>query len=333
MSLPEWANSGPETVADGVTRIPMPMGVDSLAAVNIYAIEDGDGVSLVDAGWSLPGAMDTLDIALRGIGQSVDRIRRIFVTHAHADHYTLAVSLRRRYGTHVAIGDGDRESIELLTAGGHPYQAQIDLARAAGSIELAHRLTREHAPGHDWEPPDEYLKAGSHTIGSRVLRVIPTPGHTHGHSVFSLGEERMMFTGDHLLPRITPSVGLEAVRREAALANFLDSLAEIGNAGDFRMLPAHGSTSGWTSSRVPELIEHHRTRLALMVDAVREAPESTVSDVAATIPWTRALHRLSDLDDFNQMLALNETAVHLDYLVNSGRLECRLEQGQSRYSV
>ena len=60
--------------------------------------------------------------------------------------------------------------------------------------------------------------------GGRELRAVATPGHTQGHTVFADLEQNLLFAGDHVLPRITPSVGFEAVMGELPLGDYLRSL-------------------------------------------------------------------------------------------------------------
>jgi glyoxylase-like metal-dependent hydrolase (beta-lactamase superfamily II) len=61
-----------------------------------------------------------------------------------------------------------------------------------------------------WETPDEWLLPGPRTVlADRELDVVPTPGHTTGHVVFDDAAAGLMFTGDHVLPHITPSIGFQ----------------------------------------------------------------------------------------------------------------------------
>src|ERR1041385_3969330 len=96
-----WTLPGSEAIAPGVHRIPLPLPDDGLRAVNVYALEDGDGLVLVDGGWALPESLAALEQALAGLDRDPGDIRSILVTHTHRDHYTQAVTLRRRYGAKV----------------------------------------------------------------------------------------------------------------------------------------------------------------------------------------------------------------------------------------
>ena len=90
-----WTEPGVEDLGGGVHRIPLPLPMDGLKAVNVYAIADPTGVDLIDAGIALVPAREQLTGALRQIGYELGDVRNFFVTHIHIDHYSLAVELRQ----------------------------------------------------------------------------------------------------------------------------------------------------------------------------------------------------------------------------------------------
>jgi hypothetical protein len=98
---------------------------------------------------------------------------------------------------------------------------------------------------------------------------------------------------------------------------------------DARLLPAHGPVTGSTHARVDELIAHHGGRLDEAEAALRGGAQ-TAPEAAARLRWTRRARTLDDLDPFNQMLAVTETAAHLQLLAAQGRVT-RHEAGGLRY--
>ena len=185
-----WTRPAAEEVAAGVYRIPLPMPGDHLKAVNVYALEEAGGLTLIDGGWAQPAARAALEAGLWAIGARPSVIKRILVTHAHRDHYTLAVILRREFGTLIALGAGERDSIAALTSGTSAnYGSQVLLLRAAGAGELARFAERQATlvdPERDgWEAPDQWLDAGVLPAGGSELTLVPTPGHTRGHLIFA----------------------------------------------------------------------------------------------------------------------------------------------------
>jgi len=322
----DWTEPGLFTVAPGVHRIPLPLPNDGLRAVNVYAIESGDDLVLVDAGWALAETGGLLDAALDRIGRHSAEITRCLVTHVHRDHYTMAVILRRRFGTHVALGIGDRPSLTVASEAGRENMTEhVRRMKRAGAEPVIRALRAAFGtapPERDdlWEMPDEWLKDQvTIKLGGRELRAVATPGHTQGHTVFADLAHNLLFAGDHVLPRITPSVGFEAVMGELPLGDYLRSLRLMLDLPDMRLLPAHGPVTDTTHARVHALLAHHEDRLNACLDRV-QAGAHTAYEVALALPWTRRARRFSELDPFNQMLAVLEIGVHLDLLVAQGRL-------------
>jgi glyoxylase-like metal-dependent hydrolase (beta-lactamase superfamily II) len=320
-----WTEPGPFEVAPGIYRIPLPLPNDGLRAVNVYALADGGDLMLIDSGWAIADARDVLDRGLGALGASAGDVRRILVTHVHRDHYTQAVYLRREFGTRVSLGAGERESLQIsMNPDRAPLQNQLGYLRLLGAGDLADRMAKLQGPRDPhktgWETPDDWLRddeAIAH--GGRTLDVVATPGHTRGHVVFHDTDGKLLFAGDHVLPAITPSIGFEPVLSDDPLGAFLGSLALMRSRPDARLLPAHGPVTGSTHARVDELIAHHGARLDETEAAIRGGAQ-TAPEAAAVLRWTRRGRVLADLDPFNQMLAISETAAHLQLLAAQGRV-------------
>src|SRR5215813_5806716 len=324
-STASWTDPGLFTVAPGVHRVPLPLPTDGLRAVNVYVLEDGDGLVLIDSGWALAESQEALAAALAGLGCKLGDVRHFLVTHVHRDHYTQAVELRRIFGSKVSLGAGEHEAIRSILSGGtRPFAPQLRQLRASGAEVVLERLRalgaapRGRPPG--WEAPDEWLAPHQEIeLSSRTLRVVPTPGHTQGHVVFTDAEGGLLFAGDHVLPHITPSVGFEPVAARQPLGDYLESLRVVRALPDMRLLPAHGPVTASAHARIDELLAHHRGRLSRCAEAVA-AGAGTAYQVACALRWTRRDRQLADLDPFNQMLAVTETRAHLELLAAQGRL-------------
>ena len=334
----EWGNEGIYEVAPGVYRVPLPLPNDGLRAVNVYLLIGDDGPVLVDSGWAIAAAREQLEKGLGRLGYRSRDISRCLITHAHRDHYEGAVGLRREFRTPVSLGAGERPSLELLQrAEGHPFQPQLQLLTALGAASLTEPIAAQvaavGAAPENWASPDVWLEDGDVAIvGDRSLAVVPTPGHTAGHVVFHDPAGALLFAGDHVLPTITPSVGFEPILSPTALGDFLGSLARVRRLPDALLLPAHGPVSPSVHARVDELLEHHDLRLAQCLQYV-EAGADTGLAVASALRWTRHERRLAELNAFNQLLALAETAAHLDLLEAQGRISCTEEDGVRRYQT
>lgn len=325
----DWSAPGAWEVAPDVYRIPLHIPNDGLHAVNVYAICSGGRLTIVDSGWAVPIAEQQLVSALRSIGAEVSDVGHFAVTHAHRDHYTLAVELRERYGTTVSLGEGERPTIEAVLAGwGRGLEAQFERLLAAGAADLvgAVRVWLQDPPSYArvddrFDEPDVWLADGDKVLaGDRVLQVLATPGHTAGHVVFTDLDAGLLFSGDHVLPHITPSISFEPITPVLPLKHFMSSLNAILQLPDLRLLPAHGQVLDHSHARAEQLIRHHENRLVEIGSAVADGAR-TGAEAAAAIRWTRHGRRLDELDIFNQILAVNETAAHLELLVDRGMLD------------
>jgi glyoxylase-like metal-dependent hydrolase (beta-lactamase superfamily II) len=315
-----WTEPGPETVAPGVHRIPLPLPMDGLRAVNVYAIEDGDGLVLIDGGWAIDVSRELLERSLAALGHGLHDIRRILVTHVHRDHYTQAVAIRRAVGAQVTLGIGEQSSMRELMAGRpgmftrHPERLRR-LGASALADELAAVPVDRSATLAFYEDPDVWLEPGRVELDTFALDAVHTPGHTRGHLVFHAADRGLLFAGDHVLPRITPSIGFEPDRPPYPLRDYLQRVLALPDAV---LLPAHGPAGGSTHVRAQELIAHHEQRLSDTLAALASGA-ALAPEVADILRWTRHGRSLTELGLFDRMLAVLETAAHLDVLVLRGQ--------------
>jgi glyoxylase-like metal-dependent hydrolase (beta-lactamase superfamily II) len=330
-----WTTPGAFAVAPGVHRIPLPLRNDALKAVNVYAIEDGDGLVLIDSGWALDEARTQLESALASIGHGLGDVARFLITHVHRDHYTQAVRVRREFGTRVSLGIGERPSLELSVSGRHQRMAwQIKRLHRAGAAKVADGLLAAlpaRAAELLWELPDDWMTGRDEiALRARSLTALPTPGHTRGHLCFLDAASGLLFAGDHVLPHITPSIGFEPAPASLPLADYLQSLRLVRELPDTWLLPAHGPVAGSVHARIDELLAHHAARLDAAESAVVRGA-ATAYETAQVLTWTRRERALDDLDPFNQMLAVLETAAHLDVLVLQDRLRAVVGEDLTQY--
>jgi glyoxylase-like metal-dependent hydrolase (beta-lactamase superfamily II) len=339
MAEPEhWTDPGAYVVAEGVYRIPLPLPLDGLRAVNVYAIETDSGLVLVDGGWAIEESRAALETSLASIDYKVSDITRFLVTHMHRDHYTQAVALRREFGSHVSLGIGEQATLDAIDDDGPYRDPNVAQLHKAGADALGEAWTEamgtDHRPSAEYlERPDEWI-TGDVTleVGSRQIDAVSTPGHTQGHYVFADPAAGLLFAGDHVLPTITPSIGFEPAIAPQPLRDFLGSLAKVRAMPDLILLPAHGPVAPSVHARVDELVLHHDERLHLCRQAV-EAGLDTAYAVAHELPWTRHARALRDLDVFNSTLATMETLHHLELLAAQGHISREVVDGTMYYKA
>lgn len=318
-----WTAEGAWQVAEGIHRIPLPLPMDGLKAINVYVIATDDGLVLIDGGWAIPEARELLDRSLRSIGSGFGDITRFLVTHIHRDHYTMARVLGAELGVDVALGRDEEPGLDLLN--GHwdesddnPFARVLVTAGAADVAEVWNQGDGELPDRAMWGYPDTWLE-GDHEIavGPRTLDAVHTPGHTPGHFVFADRSAGLLFAGDHVLPTITPSIGFTVPPTPQPLGDFMASLTKVRALPDLQVLPAHGPVAPSTHARVDELTAFHEKRLTASLAALAGGP-LTSAQVAGHLGWTRHEHPYDELDVFSRGMAAMETKAHLELLVARG---------------
>jgi glyoxylase-like metal-dependent hydrolase (beta-lactamase superfamily II) len=326
-----------ERVTEDVVRIPLPLPMPDLKVVNAYAIRGDDGVTLVDPGWANAKSESTLVRALRQLSYAPADVRRILVTHAHWDHYPQAVKWQRELGATVFLGREERHTVAAFDSMQGVYPEQVRWLRRAGAVALADDVEGLELEPHERDvpvgPPDVWLRGGEEIdCGGRTIVAHATPGHTRGHMVFEDPVDGLLFTGDHVLPRITPSIGFERAPDRLALRSYLNSLQFCMSRSDERMLPAHGAVSDDVGSRVEELLVHHEQRLKEVLGLIAAGAE-TACDVARQMLWTRRERSIHELGTVHGMTAVLEVLAHLELLVTQGLLGYDDSACARRYQV
>jgi glyoxylase-like metal-dependent hydrolase (beta-lactamase superfamily II) len=320
-----WSDPDVETIADGVHRIPLPLhDFPGLKAVNVYALEDSSGLSLIDSGADDLISHDSLEAGLKHLGYTLHDVRQVVVTHVHYDHLGQATAISRSTGAEVCLGEGERLSFEQLAFEPERFPVlRTTWLERCGAHEFVLEMIADPDFGPklvDWDRPGRWINDGDRIgIGDRSLVALATPGHTRGHMSFEDLDRRLLFSGDHVLPHITPSIGFESQRSATALGDFLSSLARVRNLSVDVVLPAHGEVFTDLSGRVDELLAHHEGRLLECLEAIPSAG-ATAFEVAQRITWTRRRTPYEILRLPDRVLAIWETGAHLELLESQGRL-------------
>ncbi|MCX5047820.1 MULTISPECIES: MBL fold metallo-hydrolase [unclassified Streptomyces] len=320
----------------GVRSVQVPIPDNPLGHTLVYVVDTDRGPVLVDTGWDDPASWDTLFEGLAAAGTAVSEVHGVVITHHHPDHHGLSGKVREASGAWIAMHAADSAIVRRTreTRPGRWFSYMAAKLTAAGAPEehvapLRDAAPRTTLPGFSPALPDREIVPGELLdLPGRRLRAIWTPGHTPGHVCLHLEEEHparlpgsgRLFSGDHLLPRITPHIGLYEDPDDATvtdpLGDYLDSLERVGRLAAAEVLPAHQHTFTDAAARVRELLAHHEERLtglrALLVEPL------TAWQVAERMEWNRPW---AQIPYGSRNIAVSEAEAHLRRLVKLGRAE------------
>jgi glyoxylase-like metal-dependent hydrolase (beta-lactamase superfamily II) len=309
-----------EQVRPGVWSVPVPIPHNPLRYTLCYAFVEDAGVTVIDPGWDTPEGRTAVTAGLAAAGAAVSDVTGVVVTHIHPDHHGLSGWLRRTGGAWIGMHPAEAETLpgriwrdrepavdrDWLTRQGVPADAlevlAFDPERMAGLMDMAE--------------PDRLIGDGDRVpVPGRDLHAIWTPGHTPGHLCLHDADAGILLTGDHLLPRITPNIGVHGSGSADPLGAYLASLERTTEFKDDEALPAHEYRFRGIDTRARDLIVHHDERGTEILQAIERLPQPTAWAIAAALTWSRgwpALHGMT------RRMALAETVAHLQHLAVTG---------------
>lgn len=315
-----------ERVRADLWSVPVPIPDSPLRYTLTYLLAAPGALIVVDPGWDTEPAWQALTNGLDALGAGPADVTGIVVTHAHPDHHGLSARLRAASGAWVGMHPAEAESLparQWLAGGGR----EADLAWLAScgvpaqvAAELA--VSEEGMTSFLAMPEPDVLLADGDLVPDtgRRLRAVWTPGHTPGHLCLHEETANVLLVGDHVLPRITPNVGLQPHIAEPPLAAYLGSLRRIARYTEAEALPGHEYRFRGLADRVRVLLAHHDQRCAEVIEVLSRVGPASAWQVTGELSWSRGW---SAVTGFMRRAALGEAAAHLRHLVDLSEVEAR----------
>jgi glyoxylase-like metal-dependent hydrolase (beta-lactamase superfamily II) len=309
-----------ERVRPGLWSIPVPIPNNSLRYVFVYCFETDAGPFIVDAGWNTDDAFAALSAGLVQAGTSISEVQGVMVTHIHPDHYGLAGRVREASGGWIALHPADAALISDRYDDPAALLGQVGtlLRRIGAPADEVDSLQNASMPVRmlvDAVQPDVLMEDGDRPeIPGWDLTAIWTPGHSPGHLCFWEAGHRLMLSGDHVLPRITPNIPFHPQAGADPLGQYLQSLEKLRGYGSEEVLPAHEHRFVGLDERLSELEAHHEQRFAEVLAAIADGV-TVPWDIAARMNWSRPWDRI---EGFMRRAAVGEAMAHLRALEKRG---------------
>jgi glyoxylase-like metal-dependent hydrolase (beta-lactamase superfamily II) len=320
-------------LAEGVAwaRLPVP---GSLKHINIWLLDDGDGLTVVDTGLDLPDCRSAWEALLSG-PLAGRRITRVIVTHFHPDHLGLAGWLTERFGVSLWMTREEWLFARMLTSDirDAPPAEAFSYWRGAGWSEQ--RIAAEVQKG--WgrfaamvsSVPVSFVRirdGDTIRIGRRDWRVVVGSGHCPEHACLLDDAGAVMIAGDQVLPRITSNVSLSLSEPQGdPLGDWLASIEKLkGLSDDLFVLPSHGEPFTGLHARLDALARGHGERLDAL-HAHLATPRRAID--CFPILFGRKI------DDSLTGLATGEAMAHLRRLEMEGRARRQAKEGVFWFSA
>ena len=301
----------------GISSIRLDLPFPSPRFVYCYVIEGDTGLAVLDTGVDLPESWQTYSAGLAALGHTVEDPTHVIGSHMHPDHIGMANRMidnsdsdfvMHRVAADIAHLYDDwtiyRATIAELAASGGATPEQV----AAGTAAVDRPV---------WAPPSPpitrpVVDGDRIDLGGRTLEVFHTPGHDRTHICMIDSATEHVFSGDHILPRITPHVAYDP--EQDALGIYLESLERFRQLDPPLTYPAHvGTPLERGAARAQQIRVHHERRLETILDALVDGPLGA---------WTISEQIFRpNLGPLERWQAFGETMSHLVLLENRKEVE------------
>ena len=326
-------------IAPGIHQLKIPIPDNPLGFVNCYLIEGKEGWFMVDTGWDTDDAFHVLEAKLQELELALTDIAVIVVTHVHPDHFGLAGRIKQASpNTRLLSHRWEWDFIEPR------YIKFADLMNKMGNMLKQHgvppldRSALESAsmPALRFVTvtlPDEPLYGGE-VINTGVydLEIIWTPGHSPGHICIYEPENRLLFTGDHILPTITPNVSYHIQSGDNPLGDYIHALRKLEKLEVITALPGHEHPFNDLPGRINQIIEHHEMRKQEVCQAI-ESGFHTAYDISARIKWNLPGVTWDEFPPLQKRIAVTETIAHLECMRWEGNVRRIVQNKVTTYNL
>ncbi|MEH6490563.1 MBL fold metallo-hydrolase [Halopseudomonas sp.] len=310
-------------LAPGVlwVRMPLPFKLDH---VNLWALRDTDGWTLVDTGVCTQQAMAVWEQLFDEVlgGQPVTRV---ICTHRHADHAGLAGWLVERFGCQLWMPQTEYHACNAARLQGREAPArELEFYRRAGWSASALEYFSTHYGGITSmvSPLPQAFRRISDgdvlSIGEHAWQVIVGQGHTAEHACLYCAELDLFISGDQVLPLISSNVSVQASEPDAnPLGDWMTSMLRIRDrvSDSVLVLPSHNACFAGLHTRINDLVQTQQYLLRQL--------QAQLSEPRRSVDIFKCLFgRDIGMDDGIVLaLATGESRANLNWLIAQGCVE------------
>lgn len=322
-------------VVPGIYQLQLPLAGPSAEHVNVYLVRGDRGCLLVDTGWDTKEAFDALKRQLHEIGLSPDDIKQVVITHCHTDHFGMADRLKRSFHTQIYMHKLEMELIKSRFKSGDNFLEKMNQLLRTNGVPQA-ELVDPQPPLPVVSPvlPDVVLQGGdSIPVGAFGLQVLWTPGHSPGHISLYEPAQRLLFSGDLILPTIASNIGLHLQYRGNPLGDYLGALNMVKQLDVKLVLPGHEYIFSNLLQRIEELVQHHKQKGVEIMATIADAKQKTAYQVCIAMSWSPETNKSGweSLSPWDKRFAVLETIAHLEFMRFQSKVDRLLTNGMICY--
>ena len=312
-------------ICSNIYQIQVPLPHSPLKHLNSYLVKSEERNLLIDTGLNFPRTFQSLRRGLSEAGVKPEKLTEILLTHFHVDHVGLIPRFKEASkDIKLLIHRVEAELSKLMSREFEDYKEDVEtfLKTNGAPSAIAMNLRRFHPAFFTPEAYQELstalpLEDGQEiSVGDYSFQVIWTPGHSPGHICLYEPSLKILVSGDHLLPTITPHIA-QFMENMDPLTDYLNSLEKIEKLDVEIVLPGHEETFADHRERIKQLEEHHKQRLNEIAAAL-EAGSLTAYTLASKVHWDVNYNSWNEFPLFQKYLALGETLAHLNLLEQKG---------------
>lgn len=315
MSQPPRPRVWPAAEGAWQIRLPLPW---TLSSVNVYLFRAGSGYLLLDTGVRSEECLQSLEAALRSLRLGWKSISEILVSHLHPDHVGAAAEIRRRSGAPVRMPTLEAELVRPLVPGRKFFAEAADFLLRHGmprhSVDAARRQASAGASLWERLVVDGGLESGERiAFDGGTLEAVSAPGHSPSQLCFHCPDQRVLFSTDAVLPKMTPNIGVHWFYPGNPLGDYLETLDRLDRLPSDRISPSHGRPFAGLREWTANTRVHHIARCKTIRAAVSDSPLDAYQ-IAGRV-WGE------DVGLMDRRLAMAESLAHLHFMAAEGRVE------------
>ena len=321
-------------IIPGIYLLTLTLSGFAPGSVNTYLVETDDGFLTIDTGWDSPPSFHSLEGQLAEIGARFTDIKQVIVTHCHIDHLGMIVRYKQSHNAKIYFHEDERELIKIRFTGGDnllPLTDKFLQSHGFPASELPPPEILLPVPDNLAAIPADVLLHGEEEIpaGKYRLRVIPTPGHTQGHIALYEPNEKLLFSGDVLLPTIATNAALHIQHLVNPLQQYLNSLHALKGLDVALVLPGHEQPFSNHRARIEELFRLYRKKEKEIWDAVNGDQPKTAFEVSRILSWSPRTRtdNWPGLSGWDKRFAVLQTIAYLETLRFNHKLERSRKSG------